>query len=319
MSRTFSLAHLTLLHCPPPQLIEIAARAGYDFVSLRMTAVTTTEQIYPLIHDRRLMRETKERLADTGLEVLDVELVRLDPATEPESFLPFLEAGAELGARAVIVQLPDPERNRAVERYARICDLARPYNLHPVLEFVSWTETPDLRSAVDIIRKADRENGGLLVDMLHFDRSGSNSADLENLPRNWFHFVHLCDAPRQIPVVAEGFTRAARTARLFPGEGDLDIGTVLRRIPEVPCSLEIPNAGLLQQLGEEEFARRALAAARAWFAARPGRAQYGAEQTGKEHGGVHRGAAGPGFSVELSDAGKAGRLTLPSAAAGCVF
>lgn len=270
MTRTFSLAHLTLLHCPPPRLVDIAARAEYDFVSLRMTAVTAAEQVYPLIHDRRLMRETKHRLTDTGLEVLDVELVRLDQATEPESFLPFLEAGAELGARAVIVQLPDPERKRAIERYARLCDLARAYNLHPVLEFVSWTETPDLRSAVDIVRQADRGNGGILVDMLHFDRSGSNPADLEELPRKWFQFVHLCDAPRQIPVVAEGYTRAARTSRLFPGEGDLDIGAVLRRIPEVPCSLEIPNAGLLQQLGEEEFARRALAAAKIWFADQPG-------------------------------------------------
>lgn len=270
MTYSFSLAHLTLLHCPPPQLIDIAAKAGYDFASLRMTAVTATEQVYPLIHDRRLMRETRERLAGTGLEVLDVELVRLDPATEPESFLPFLEAGAELGARAVIVQLPDPERRRAIERYARLCELAVPYKLRPVLEFVSWTETPDLRSAVDILRQADRENGGLLVDMLHFDRSGSNPADLDNLPRNWFHFVHLCDSPREIPVAPEGFTRAARTSRLFPGEGELDIGAVLRRIPEVPCSLEIPNAGLLRQLGDEEFARRALATARGWFAGQQG-------------------------------------------------
>jgi len=266
MTRTFSLAHLTLLHCPPPRLIEIAAAAGYDFVSLRMTAVTAREQVYPLIRDRALMRETKSRLADTGLEVLDMELVRLDPVSEPDGFLPFLEAAAELGARAVIVQLPDPDRQRATERYTRLCDLAGPYNLRPVLEFVSWTETPDLRSAVDILRKANRENGGLLVDMLHFDRSGSNPADLESLPRNWFHFVHLCDAPRQIPVVAEGFTRAARTSRLFPGDGELDLGAILRRIPEVPCSLEIPNTGLLQQLGEEEFARRALIAARKWFA-----------------------------------------------------
>jgi hypothetical protein len=66
-----------------------------------------------------------------------VELVRLDPATEPESFLPFLEAGAELGARAVIAQLPDPDRTRAIDRYARICDLAEPFHLTVALEFDS--------------------------------------------------------------------------------------------------------------------------------------------------------------------------------------
>lgn len=262
MSRTFSLAHLMLLECAPPELIDIAARTGYDSVSLRMTAVTDTERIYPLASSRALMRETKARLADTGLTVLDVELIRLDPASAPESFLPFLEAGAELGARAVIAQLPDPDRNRAIDRYARICDLAEPFHLKVALEFVSWTEDPDLNSAADIVRTADRSNGGILVDMLHFDRSGSTLADLEEIPCEWFHFIHLCDAPREIPATVGGVIEAARTARLFPGHGDLKIGDILRRIPEVPCSLEIPNTQLLQALGAEEFARRALEAAR---------------------------------------------------------
>ena len=35
MTAQFSLAHLTMLECSPPRLIEIAAQAGYDFVSLR--------------------------------------------------------------------------------------------------------------------------------------------------------------------------------------------------------------------------------------------------------------------------------------------
>jgi len=262
MSRTFSLAHLTLLQCAPPELIDIAARTGYDYVSLRMTAVTPSEQTYALMRDRRLMKETKIRLADTDLEVLDVELLRLDPTTEPESFLPFLEAGAELGARAVITQLPDPDRNRAIDRYARVCDLARPYNLKVVLEFVSWTETPDLLSVADIIRSANRDNGGILVDILHFVRSGSTLSDLRKIPREWFDFIHLCDAPRDIPSTTEDIIQSARTARLFPGYGELNISGILDCVPEVPCSLEIPNIRLMKQLGPEEFARRALEAAK---------------------------------------------------------
>ena len=35
MNTPFSLAHLTMLSVPPPQLVETAARAGYQFVSLR--------------------------------------------------------------------------------------------------------------------------------------------------------------------------------------------------------------------------------------------------------------------------------------------
>ncbi len=34
---SFSLAHLTVLNVPPPEMIRVAARTGYDCVGLRMT------------------------------------------------------------------------------------------------------------------------------------------------------------------------------------------------------------------------------------------------------------------------------------------
>ena len=290
MSRTFSLAHLTLLECAPPELISVAAAAGYDHVSLRLAAVTPHEPLYPLIEDRRLMKQTKSRLADTGLTVLDVELVRLDPATEPERYLPLLEAGAELGASAVIVQLPDPERARAIDRFGRICDQAKAHDLKVVLEFVSWTETPDLKAVVDIVQGAKRDNSGILVDVLHFFRSGSSMNELTELPKDWFHFIHLCDAPRRIPATTAGVISCARTSRLLPGHGELAIGELLECMPEVPCSLEIPNLKQVASLGPEEYARRALAAARSccqnrgggsWNPSRGEKGRKGSRRTGQ--------------------------------------
>jgi len=275
----FSLAHLTLLECSPPKLVDIAARTGYDFVSLRMTPVTPAEHVYPLIGDRRLMRETKARLADTGLEVLDVELLRLDPATNLEGFLPFLEAGAELGARSVITQIPDPDRNRAIDRYGRLCDLAKPYDLDIALEFVSWTETPDLSVALTILEAAGRSNGKILVDILHFSRSGSTIADLMTIPSEWFPFVHLCDAPANAPSTVEEIIHSARTERLFPGNGGLNIRGIVEAIPEVPCSLEIPNTQLLKRLGPEGYARTAIEAAKNCLAQVAG---YVPQQTNRE-------------------------------------
>ena len=78
MKHDYSLAHLTVLSLSPPQVIEVAEREGYRYASLRMTRVTTAEPLYDLARDRALMRETKARLDDTGLDVLDVELFRMD-------------------------------------------------------------------------------------------------------------------------------------------------------------------------------------------------------------------------------------------------
>ena len=35
MKHLYSLVHLTNISCPPPEMIRVAARAGYDAVSLR--------------------------------------------------------------------------------------------------------------------------------------------------------------------------------------------------------------------------------------------------------------------------------------------
>ncbi len=267
MTRMFSLAHLTLQNCTLDDFVEIAARTGYDCVSLRMTRVSDKDRIYPLTSDASLRNNLKRHVNDAGLGILDVELALMDPITEPETYVPLLDASADLGAREIIVQLPDPDRQRAIDRYGRLCDLAAERGLGAALEFVSWTETSDVRSAAAIVEAASRDNGGLLIDMLHFDRSGSALEDLERIPREWFRFVHLCDAPRAAPSLTEGVINTARSARLFPGDGQINIREILRRIPTVPCSLEIPNSELTSILGPEEFARRALEAARDYLAA----------------------------------------------------
>ncbi len=213
------------------------------------------------------MRTTKIRLAATGVEVLDIELARISPDDDPDDFQRFLEAGAELGARHVIAQLPDPDRNRKIDRYARLCEMARPFGLTLDLEFPSWTETPDLHTAARILREADQPNAGILVDLLHFARSGSSIAELRQLPPEWFHFVHVCDAPPTVPATNEGLIHTARFERLFPGEGGIDVHGILDALPPgLPYALEIPRATLVAQVGGKQHARMALAATRDYLA-----------------------------------------------------
>ena len=51
MTYEFSLAHLTVLQCSPPEMVTIASETGYQFVSLRMTAVTPNEQVAGSVRD----------------------------------------------------------------------------------------------------------------------------------------------------------------------------------------------------------------------------------------------------------------------------
>ncbi|HEX6681862.1 MAG TPA: TIM barrel protein [Candidatus Limnocylindrales bacterium] len=261
--RDYSLAHLTALSLSPPELVDAAAGAGYRYVGLRLTRVTPQEPHYPLATDPALMRMTKVHLAATGVQVLDIELARISPHEDPRDFQRFLEAGAELGARHVITQLPDPDRLRKIDRFAQLCEMALPLGLTVDLEFPSWTETPDLGEATRVLRAADQPNAGILVDLLHFARSGSSVAQLRELPAQWFHFAHVCDAPAAVPTTNEGLIHTARFERLFPGEGGIDVHGILAALPAgIPYALEIPRATHVAQVGAREHARLALAATR---------------------------------------------------------
>jgi 4-hydroxyphenylpyruvate dioxygenase-like putative hemolysin/sugar phosphate isomerase/epimerase len=259
----YSLAHLTALSLSPPELVDAAAAAGYRYVGLRLTKVTPEEPHYPLASDPRLLRNTKTHLAASGIKVLDVELARIAPEDDPREYVRFLDTAAELGARHVITQLPDPDFARKVEHFAQLCELARPMNLTIDLEFPSWTETRDLAEAARVLRSAAQPNAGILVDLLHFARSGSSLAELRELPSEWFHFVHVCDAPAAIPATTEGLIHTARFERAFPGEGGIDAHAILTALPRgIPYALEVPRATLVAQVGGKEHARMAISAAR---------------------------------------------------------
>jgi len=89
-------------------------------------------------------------------------------------------------------------------------------------------------------------------------------ADLRELPAEWFHFVHVCDAPGAVPTTNEGLIHTARYERLYPGEGGIDVHGILAALPPgLPYALEIPRAMHVASVGASEHARMAVAAARA--------------------------------------------------------
>jgi sugar phosphate isomerase/epimerase len=261
MQPNFSLAHLTVLALSPPEVVRVASRTGYRYVGLRLIPTTATEKAHSLITDKAMLRETKAALADTGIEVLDVEFVQLRPETDVAALVPFLEVGAELGAKHVILSPYDPDIARLTDRFAAFCDLAAPYGLTANMEFFSWTVLNNISATAAMVTAAGRPNGGILVDALHFDRSDSTLAQLDE-NRRWFHFVHICDASGEKPTTDEGFIFTARQERLLPGDGGIDIVSMMRHMPQgIPVALEIPMNTLTAEIGAEEVARRAREAA----------------------------------------------------------
>lgn len=254
----FSLAHLTALDLTPPELIIAAANADYQYVGLRLIAVTPGGAAWPLWANKAVMAGTKARIADTGVGVLDVELVKLLPETDVAVFLPCMEAAAEIGARHILTQADDPEVNRAIENYARLCEMAAPFGLCCDVEFIPWAHTHNLADAARLVSAARHDNRGIVIDTLHFARAGCDIMELRSYPQSWFHYVQLCDAPAHSPTTIDGLIYAAREERLFPGEGELDIVGVLTELPRsVVLGIEIPAETLAFTASPEDRARMA--------------------------------------------------------------
>jgi len=250
----------------------IAARAGYDFVSFRMIYMGLPgEANYDVATNKEMLRQTRTALASTGLKLLDIEVARISDGLDPRKYLPAMEAAAELGGKYVLASPWATDRNFTIDCFGRLCDLARPLGLTVVYEFVTFATGRSLADAVAVLRGAGRPNSGVLVDTLHFSRSRVPLAELDAVPREWFHYAHLCDAPAEIPATNEGLIRTAREERLYPGEGGIDIAAILQRMPQVPYSLEIPHLARVKELGYAEHAFRCLQNARTYLDAHPHR------------------------------------------------
>jgi sugar phosphate isomerase/epimerase len=214
-----------------------------------------------------LLARTKAAMAATGVGLLDIEVARIIKEATPRDYLPALEAAAELGGRHVLSSAWCDDRPYILEFFSELCDLAKPFGLTVDLEFVTWSGVRTLDEAVEVVKEANRPNAGIVVDTLHFDRCHAELEKLSSLPREWFHFAQISDAPANYSSEREDLIRIGRAERLYLGEGGIDVASILGRIPEVPLSIEIPNVAKLASLGAEQYARLCIETARSYLAA----------------------------------------------------
>jgi sugar phosphate isomerase/epimerase len=259
-SRPTSLAHLTVLDTTPPELVSVAAAAGFRTIGMRLTATPSVGvPPYDVLRDGPTLRETLLRLKDTGITVLDTEFLRFEvgePVGVPEGFL---EVSARLGATHVLVMSAEPEEARTLERFGELCDRAAPYGLGVGLEFAVYTGVRTLAQAAHVVAESKRANASVVLDALHFSRSGGLPAHIREVDPSRFRYAQICDAGPDMPRPTDtpALIREARTGRLLPGEGVLPLAELVAALPEgVPLAVEAPCRATAD-LPAVERARRA--------------------------------------------------------------
>ena len=253
-ARIFSLAHLTALSCSPPELVELAADAGFSSCGLRLGAARRGEEPFPMTGRSPMRKATLDAMRVREVGVLDVEVVCLYPETRAEDFLPLMEASAELGASFLIVNSEDPDEARIADTFAALCALARPFALRPALEFMRYRELKSLAQTMRVLARAGSPSAALIIDTLHFFRAETAIDELRQLPPQQIAFVQLSDAPASAPPLRD-LPDEARFDRLLPGQGGLPLADLMAALPKAcAISVEVPTRS---GLSPSDHARRA--------------------------------------------------------------
>ena len=265
--RSYSLAYLTANRSSVVESLDIANDLGYDNVGLRLRPNAPGAPHRKYIGDPNIQREALARMKDSGVGVFDIEIVRIDEAFNVHDFQDLFEAGAALGAKAVLVAGDDSNLRRLAENYAKLCEHLHQFSMTADLEFMPWTGVKNALSALRVIQDAgEPANAGILFDALHFGRSDTKLTDIDSMPSNLLHYAQICDAKGGQDFSTEELIMTAREQRLLPGEGDIDIQGLFKRLPKnIPISVELPNFIRSQSIGDKAWAKAALDASKRIF------------------------------------------------------
>ena len=261
--RQLGLAQLSLLNTAPPQLVTIAAEAGFDFIGARVRPVTASERPYDLQPGSPMLRETLARMADTGVTVRDIEFLLLDGTDQRDAWLAMMEAGQALGAASLTVAASDPDTARLADTLARMTEDGRNHGIVPTLEPISYQAVNSIPAAVALARTS---GCNIVVDALHLNRFGAvpGSVQWQDLAANrgLVPMLQLCDGPTAPPADRAALVAESRSERGVPGEGGFDLAALVNVFAaDVPVSVEVPSDSTVARLGEPGWARKLKAAA----------------------------------------------------------
>lgn len=243
----FVMPFSNVSHLPFTDMLEATRLASFGGLSLRPYDVLAMQEAGSSAATLRRMAN------DAGIEI-----ARLDPLsawtamvssdstnldTPPVSFFQMCQdLGCSYASLNATFPIGHVSFDQVVEDFAKTCDLAAEFGVTCDLENLPMWGVQTWSDAWEIVRQADRPNGGLVFDILHFMRGNSSLSDLQAVPGSRIHTVQLNDGPINLPQGVTLFDNCFD--RLWPGEGEFPITEVLQ---------VLERTGGLEQLNPEVF------------------------------------------------------------------
>jgi sugar phosphate isomerase/epimerase len=264
--------------------VETAAKAGFTAMGFWHADIIE-------IRKKHEFREMKQILDDNGITQIEVEWL-LDwfctgqrRVVSDEIRWLLLDAAAGLGARHIKVSdLGNDSADVALlaEEFTLLCRQAAERGTNVLFEMLpgAFSRVPSLDQVLAICRGSGARNGGVMLDNLHLQRTGTTPDQIvSKIGRDIPLGVEINDGTLATPV---NLLDSVVNRRLLPGDGEFDIAAFLHALwtqgYDGPIGVEVLNEYIrkwsLETAATEAFAKaqRVVVAAReTWEAAQTAR------------------------------------------------
>jgi sugar phosphate isomerase/epimerase len=257
--RQWSLGQLTVNGTRPWELVEIAARAGYDAVDPLVGLVELPG--IPVVPLRKGDPDTirmGEALKANGVAFNVADAFILDGESDMEAVRRMIDLVADMGARQVNALIFGGDLAGGIAKLAALDEMAAVAGMPVVFEFTALSAVASAQDALEVIGQTGSGNIRLMLDTLHHSHAGGTPESAKAMA-GMIGAAQLCDARANLD--ADEYYHTAAHQRMAPGEGELGCADYLAALPPgLACAIEVPR---LDEPDLVARAKRMLNAARA--------------------------------------------------------
>ena len=248
---------------PLAELIEIAAKAGYGAIEPWIVEIEEFRK-------KEKLSDAKKRIADAGLVVPDAigfsEWIVDDPVKRKKGLeqakrdMDLVQqiggnrlAAPPVGATGGTSQRDDPKASQtsldlmaAADRYRALLELGKTMGVTPIVELWGFSKNVSrLGEAVLIATECGIAGGGVLPDVYHLYKGGSDFAGLKLLAGQAVGIFHVNDYPKIERM------KIVDADRVYPGDGIAPLKEILATLKQIGfndfLSLELFNRDYWKQ------------------------------------------------------------------------
>lgn len=240
---------ISVIGMPPVDFVRFARDMGVRHIGMALQPILPVNPHgYPqwsLRESKELVRETVAALRDLDVSIGVGEGFLGWPGSSMADYAGDLDIMAELGAGCVNILGLAPDAAECIDQFAQFAEMASARGLKSVTEYMPGCAIGTFAAACDAVRQVGNPDFSVLVDTMHYFRSGSPAEEIGAVAPELIGHIQLCD----VPIVSkyEDYAYEAQFDRRPAGEGELPLGAFLAAAPKGPVvGLEIPRLDLAE-------------------------------------------------------------------------